>query len=196
MGLVTKHAELTIDQQEDADAAADDEDVDGFLQEDTDLSFLQRPKSAFLQSRAQRKVILHRMMGYLKKQAKSLKSDTLGTLMLQMKEDHFVKVRGMIKDMISKLEADAAAEGDQKAWCDTEMEKATSSRDENIGNIEGDLAAKTKAESNIAKLKEEIQTLMEEMAELNKSLNEATQLRKKEKADNMKALADATGGLE
>merc|ERR1719160_2207787 len=116
--------------------------------------------------------------------------------MIQMKEDHFVKVRGMIKDMIAKLEADAAAEGDQKAWCDSEMEKATSKRDENVGNIEGDLAEKAKAESNIAKLKEEIQTLMEEMAELNKSLNEATQLRKKEKAENMKALSDATQGLE
>merc|ERR1719375_145873 len=164
MGLVAKHAEkreLTIDQQEAADAAADDEDIDGFLQEDTDLSFLQKPKSAFLQSRAQRKVILHKMMGYLQKQATSLKSDTLGTLMIQMKEDHFVKVRGMIKDMISKLEADAAAEGDQKAWCDTEMEKATSKRDENIGNIEGDMAEKTKAESKITKLEEEIQTLMQ-----------------------------------
>merc|ERR1719217_1353889 len=199
LGLVTqksKTGQMTIGEQEDADAAADDEDVDGFLQEDTDLSFLQKPKSAFLQSRAQRKVILHRMMGYLKKQAKSLKSDTLGTLMLQMKEDHFVKVRGMIKDMISKLEADAAAEGDQKAWCDTEMEKATSQRDENIGNIEGDLAAKTKAESNIAKLEEEVQALMEEMAELGKALNEATELRNKEKAENTKALADATQGLE
>jgi hypothetical protein len=30
------------------------------------------------------------------------------------------------------------------------------------------------------------------MAELGKSLNEATQLRKKEKASNMKTLADAT----
>jgi len=199
MGLVTKHAqkhEMTIDEQEEADAAADDEDIDGFLQEDSDVSFLQKPKSAFLQSRAQRKVILHKMMGYLQKQAKSLKSDTLGSLMIQMKEDHFVKVRGMIKDMISKLEADAAAEGDQKAWCDTEMEKATSSRDENIGNIEGDLAAKSKAESNIAKLEEEVQALMEEISELQKALGEATELRNKEKAENTKALADATGGLE
>merc|ERR1719420_2251690 len=104
--------------------------------------------------------------------------------MIQMKEDHFVKVRGMIKDMVAKLEADAAAEGDQKAWCDSEMEKATSKRDENIGNIEGDLAAKTTAESNIAKLKEEIQQLTTEMAELSKSLNEATELRNKEKAEN------------
>jgi hypothetical protein len=199
MGLVSKHAqkrEMTIDEQEEADAAADDEDIDGFLQEDTDLSFLQKPKSAFLQSRAQRKVILHKMMGYLQKQAKSLKSDTLGNIMIQMKEDHFVKVRGMIKDMISKLEADAAAEGDQKAWCDSEMEKATSQRDENIGNIEGDLAAKTKAESNIAKFEEEVQALMEEIAELQKALGEATELRNKEKAENTKALADATQGLE
>merc|ERR1719201_1775087 len=97
--------------------------------------------------------------------------------------------------MVAKLEADAAAEGDQKAWCDSEMEKATSKRDENIGSMEGDLAAKTKAESNIAKLKEEIQTLLEEIAELNKSLNEATALRGKEKAENTKTLADATAGL-
>merc|ERR1719161_3035872 len=102
----------------------------------------------------------------------------------------------MIKDMISKLEEDAAAEGDQKAWCDSEMEKATSQRDENIGNIEGDLAAKTKAESNIAKLSEEVQELMQENADLQKALNEATELRNKEKAQNTKALADATGGLE
>merc|ERR1719453_2317562 len=195
MGLVSKHREMTIDEQEEADAAADDEDVDGFLQEDTDVSFLQKPKSAFLQSRAQRKIVLHKMMGYLHKQAKSLKSDTLGSLMIQMKEDHFVKVRGMIKDMISKLEADAAAEGDQKAWCDSEMEKATSQRDENIGAMEGDLAEKTSAEAKIAKLNEEIQTLLNEISELNKSLNEATQLRGKEKAENTKTLADATAGL-
>merc|ERR1719428_1930151 len=104
------------------------------------------------------------MMGFLKKQQKTLKSDTLSALMIQMKEDHFVKVRGMIKDMIAKLEADAAAEGDQKAWCDSEMEKATSKRDENIGETEADLASKSKAEAAIAKLTEEIQTLMEEIA--------------------------------
>merc|ERR1719313_1163199 len=198
MGLVSKKSkkgQMTLEEQEDADAAADDEDIDGFLQEGTEISFLQKPQSAFLQSRAQRKVVLRKMMGFLKKQAKSLKSDTLGSLMIQMKEDHFVKVRGMIKDMIAKLEADAASEGDQKAWCDSEMEKATSARDENIGLSEGDLAAKSKAEAAIAKLKEEIQTLLEEISELNTSLNEATQLRAKEKAENTKTLADANAGL-
>jgi len=193
VGLVSKHSKgpMTIDEQEDADAAEDDEDINAFLQAtDDDVSFLQKK-----QTKSQRRVVLHKMMHYLKRQAKALKSDALSALMINMKEDHFVKVRGMIKDMVAKLEADAAAEGDQKAWCDSEMEKATSKRDENIGNMEGDLAAKTKAESTVAKLKEEIQTLLEEIAELNKSLNEATQLRGTEKAENTKTLADANGGL-
>merc|ERR1719420_1540336 len=194
VGLVSKHSKkgpMTIDEQEDADADEDDEDDKAFLQQgQDDLSFLQKK-----QKKSQRHVVLRKMMHFLKKQAKALKSDALSALMIQMKEDHFVKVRGMIKDMVAKLEADAAAEGDQKAWCDSEMEKATSKRDENIGNMEGDLAAKTKAGANIAKLKEEIQTLLSEIAELNKSLNEATQLRGKENAENTKTLADATAGL-
>merc|ERR1719161_2666934 len=193
VGLVSKKSNsgaMTLDEQEDADAAADSDDIDAFLQDDNDVSFLQKK-----QTRSERRAIIHKVMKYLKTQAKSLKSDSLSTLMIQMKEDHFVKVRGMIKDMVAKLEADAAAEGDQKAWCDSEMEKATSKRDENIGAMEGDLAAKTKAASTIKKLEEEIQTLLEEISELNKSLNEATQLRGKEKAENLKTLADANAGL-
>merc|ERR1719191_1493489 len=101
----------------------------------------------------------------------------------------------MIKDMIAKLEADASAEADQKAWCDEEMEKSTSKRDENIGAMEGDLASKSSAEAKIAKLEEEIATLMSEVAELRKALNEATELRGQEKAENTKTLADANAGL-
>merc|ERR1719197_2162121 len=100
VGLVSKKSKkgpMTIEEQEDADAAADDEDINSFLQNDNDflqgdMSFLQKK-----QTRSQRRVVLHKLMGFLQKQQKSLKSDALGSLMLQMKEDHFVKVRGMIK---------------------------------------------------------------------------------------------------
>merc|ERR1719353_2340299 len=164
-------------------------DVDSLLQtEGGSVSFLEKTSR-------KHKAAAQKAIGYLQKQAKALKSASLETLMMQMKEDHFVKVRTMIKDMIAKLEADASAEADQKAWCDEEMEKSTSKRDENIGNMEGDLAAKTSAEATIAKLEEEIATLMSEIAELTKALNEATQLRGQEKADNTKTLADATAGL-
>merc|ERR1719420_2391899 len=154
------------------------------------LNFLQKRKRNSRKSQ-----VVHKMLGYLRTQAKKLKSDNLAALAIKMKEDHFVKVRGMIKDLVAKLEADAAAEADQKAWCDEEMEKATSSRDENIGAMEGDLASKTSAESKIARLEEEIQELLAEIAELNKALNEATQLRNKENAENTKTLADANAGL-
>merc|ERR1719158_1143857 len=101
----------------------------------------------------------------------------------------------MIKDLVAKLEADASAEADQKAWCDEEMEKSTSKRDENIGAMEGDLAAKSTAEAKIAKLEEEIATLTSEIAELTKALNEATQLRGQEQKENLRVISDATAGL-
>merc|ERR550514_1936364 len=114
--------------------------------------------------------------------------------MVQMKEDHFVKVRTMIKDMVAKLESDADAEASQKSWCDEAMNKAMSQRDENIGEVEGDTATITKAESTITKLQEEITQLTSEVAELNKGLSEATTLRASERAENEKTLADATQG--
>merc|ERR1719335_610454 len=107
---------------------------------DANMMFLQRS------STRARGVGIKKVMNYLRKQTKTIKSETLAALMIRMKEDHFVKVRGMIKDLIAKLKADAAAEADQKAWCDEEMEKATSQRDENIALREGDLANKDKAE--------------------------------------------------
>jgi len=156
-------------------------------------SFLQR-KSEHVHS-AGAKVATSRMLSYLRKQARVLKSKVLSALMVQMKEDHFVKVRGMIKDMIAKLQADAAAEGDQKQWCDEEMEKSMTKRDENTGAVEGDTAQKAESTSIIAKKEEEIQTLLEEISELTKALNEATELRVQEKAQNEKSVEDATAGL-
>merc|ERR1719265_278883 len=132
----------------------------------------------FLQKKQEhnKKAVVHKLMQFIKTQAKKLSSDELSALAIRLKEDHFVKVRGMIKDLMAKLKADAAAEADQKAWCDAEMEKSTFKRDENIGEMEGDLAAKSTAEAKIARLEEEIADLMSEVAELKKALNEATQL--------------------
>jgi hypothetical protein len=152
---------------------------------------------SFLQVReeALKPEVAKKMLTYLKGQAQKIKSKTLSNLAVKMTEDHFVKVRGMIKDMVAKLEADAAAEADQKSWCDSEMKAATEARDDAIANMEGDLASKTKADSTITRLTEEIQDLMTEIAELTKALNEATQLRALESKDNAKTLADATAGL-
>merc|ERR1719171_2948464 len=126
---------------------------------------------------------------------RQLKSKNIQALLVQMREDHFVKVRGMIKDMMAKLEADASAEADQKQWCDTEMEKAMTKRDTNTGNIEGDTAQIAESTAAINDKEEEVQTLLEEISQLTKGLNEATELRVKEKAENEKTVADAEAGL-
>merc|ERR1719235_735746 len=120
----------------------------------TAMAQIKRHGIAFLQVRevALKPATVKKMVTYLKGQAQKIKSKNLSNLMVKMTEDHFVKVRGMIKDMVAKLEADAAAEQDQKSWCADEMKKSTEARDEAIANMEGDLASKTSAESKIARL--------------------------------------------
>merc|ERR1719428_2580181 len=199
LGLMAKKREAVAspadkaatDEDDDLDDQKDDtqNDVDSLLQEGrSSVSCLE--KSSRKQHTAARKAV-----NYLQQQAKSLKSASLETLMLQMKEDHFVKVRTMIKDMIAKLEADASAEADQKAWCDEEMTKAMDQRDTNIGAIEGDTAAVTEAEAKQLQLTEEINTLMKENSQMAEGLKEATSLRMEEKADNEKTVTDSTAGL-
>jgi len=57
-------------------------------------------------------------------------------LLLKLKADHFVKVRGLINDLIKRLEEEAKAEAEQKAFCDEELEKAITKRDDNQIEIE------------------------------------------------------------
>merc|ERR1719359_402412 len=75
------------------------------------------------------------------------------------------------------------------------MEKATDKRDESIGKMEGDMASISKTSALIDQLTREIAKLEVEIADLYKALNEATDLRKAEKATNEKTIADATAGL-
>eukprot|EP00747_Dinoflagellata_sp_TGD_P027171 gnl/TRDRNA2_/TRDRNA2_132442_c0_seq5.p1 gnl/TRDRNA2_/TRDRNA2_132442_c0~~gnl/TRDRNA2_/TRDRNA2_132442_c0_seq5.p1 ORF type:complete len:709 (+),score=293.89 gnl/TRDRNA2_/TRDRNA2_132442_c0_seq5:85-2211(+) len=115
---------------------------------------------------------------------------------VELSEDHFVKVRGLIKDLIQKLKDDAEAEADQKGFCDTEMEKALELRDESNLNIESESAKISAKTSAVAELTEEIDTLVSEIAELNKAVNEATDMRAAEKATNSATLATAKAGLK
>merc|ERR1712159_181702 len=103
---------------------------------------------------------------------------------------------GLIKDLIAKLEADAEVEASQKEFCDKNMKEAVEERDEAIGDVESETAGIAEAEATIAEKTEEISTLTNEIADLRKGLFEATELRKGEKADNMKTLGDSKEGLE
>jgi chromosome segregation ATPase len=137
-----------------------------------------------------------RIFNFLKKRATALKSTALAALALNMKRDHFVKVRGMIKDLVAKLEAQAESEATQKEQCDKDMKAAIEKRDEANINVEQLTTAITTNEAMIAKLTKEIKELNEAMAELRKAKRERTELRNEEKAENESTIADAKEGLD
>lgn len=139
---------------------------------------------------------IHKAMVALATSADKLNSPLLSVLRakVEMQGDHFEKVRGLIKDLIARLEAQATEEADQKSYCDKEMTKAVSSRDEESGNIEDEKATISSKEAKKVELKQEIADLSREIADLNKALKEATELRANEKEDNEGTIAKAEDG--
>eukprot|EP00416_Gambierdiscus_australes_P040736 CAMPEP_0171099962 /NCGR_PEP_ID=MMETSP0766_2-20121228/52670_1 /TAXON_ID=439317 /ORGANISM="Gambierdiscus australes, Strain CAWD 149" /LENGTH=708 /DNA_ID=CAMNT_0011559701 /DNA_START=54 /DNA_END=2180 /DNA_ORIENTATION=- len=141
-------------------------------------------------------VAVHNVLRMLDTVAGQLHSPRLSALAAKaaLQEDHFVKVRGLIKDLIAKLEAEAMDEATQKGFCDTEMSKAVGNRDAEKITMESEAAKIAEEEAKKAQLLKEITTLSEEIAGLAKALNEATELRAAEKKDNEMTIADAKSG--
>jgi len=108
--------------------------------------------------------------------------------------DHFVKVRQIIKDLVSKLEADAAAEADQKSFCDKAIGENVASRDGAVAQVETLTSKKSQLTAEDGQLHKEITELATDIASLNKGLKEAAELRQAEKTENEATLATAEEG--
>jgi len=110
-------------------------------------------------------------------------------------EDPFVKVKGLIKDMIEKLESEAQAAATEKAYCDEQIAKTEAKKSE----LEDDMAKLTSKidskSATSAKLKEEVKELQGELASLAKEQAEMDEIRAEQKADYDKAKADLELGL-
>jgi septal ring factor EnvC (AmiA/AmiB activator) len=174
---------------EDSDSDSDSDDDDDEDSDEEPVSFLQLERPS---AQAARK----RVLGFLSSKATALKSAVLTTLLLKMRDapSPFAKVKQMINDLVERLEAEADAEADQKTWCDTNMKETTASRDEAQQEIESLNALKTEKSSLVDNLSEQIMDYSHQIADLQKALNEATELREKESAQNERTVADATAG--
>lgn len=160
------------------------------------VSFLQFRGSANGASDA-----VQRVQQFLASAAGRLSSSTLTSVAMRVtvSKDHFVKVRGLIKDLIAKLEADAGSESTTKDECDQEMAAATSSRDKANADIESATAAIAKLEAHNTELRSEIVELKAAVAQLEKEMMEATALREEEKAANERTVAmsdEAISGVD
>jgi len=104
--------------------------------------------------------------------------------------DPFVKIRGLIEDMIEKLLKEAQEEATQKAFCDKEMGASKKSQAQKTATI-AKLQARIDGNSaTIAELEDAVKTLEAEVADIDKAQAEATAIRNTEKTDNLAAIKD------
>mmetsp|Transcript_76393 Transcript_76393/g.120658 ORF Transcript_76393/g.120658 Transcript_76393/m.120658 type:complete len:697 (+) Transcript_76393:52-2142(+) len=110
-------------------------------------------------------------------------------------EDVFAKVKGLISDMIAKLEAEATADATEKAYCDEELSKTEAKKSELEGVISKLTSKIDLAAAKSAELKEEVKTLQAELATLAKQQAEMDSIRASEKAAYDKAKAELELGI-
>merc|ERR1719473_2326923 len=112
-----------------------------------------------------------------------------------MGEDPFAKIKGLISEMIEKLEADAAKEAGHKAFCDKEMKETKAKKEEKESDLDTLGTKIDKATAKIAKLKEEIATLEAELLAIAEAQKKADEIRA-EAAAWKEAKADYESGVE
>merc|ERR1719247_1384090 len=131
-----------------------------------------------------------KIVSFLKNLAQEHHSYALTQMASMARSDPFVKIRGLIEDMIAKLLKEAQEEATQKAFCDEEMGKSKKSQEEKQTKIDEYQTRIDKASTTIATLTEEVKTLEAEVAEIDKAQAEATKLRTTENTDYVKASTD------
>merc|ERR1719264_1120754 len=111
-------------------------------------------------------------------------------------EDPFAKVKGLITDMITKLEAEAGADATHKAYCDKEMSATKEKQDDKTAMVEKLSTNIEQMTATSAKLKEEVAALQAGLADLAKAQLEMDGMRKKENDVFVKSKADMEEGIQ
>jgi chromosome segregation ATPase len=132
----------------------------------------------------------NRLVEKLKGMSKQFGSYALMEMASAAVSDPFVKIRGLIEDMIAKLLKEAQEEATQKAFCDEEMGKSKASEAKKTMTLDKLNSRLDKASARVAELDEAIKTLADEIASLDAATAEATKIRNEEAATNAKAIKD------
>jgi hypothetical protein len=110
-------------------------------------------------------------------------------------DDPFAKVKGLISDMIAKLEKEAGAEATEKAYCDEQMAK-TEAKKQDLDSTIAKLTSKIdQSAARSAALKEEVVELEKELAALAKMQAEMDKIRQEQHADYSVAKDELEQGL-
>merc|ERR1719262_95053 len=110
--------------------------------------------------------------------------------------DPFAKVKGLIADMISKLEEEAEADATHEAFCDKEIAESDVKHADKTAEIKKLTASIDQMSARSAQLKEEVAALQKALADLAASQAEMDKLRQEEHAAFETNKAEMEKGLE
>jgi hypothetical protein len=110
-------------------------------------------------------------------------------------DDVFAKVKGLINDLIAKLEKEAEADATEKAYCDEQMSKTETKKSE----LDDDIAKLTskidQAAAQSAAAKDDAKEAQTQLAAIAKEQAEMDRIRREENSAYVKAKADLELGL-
>jgi len=110
--------------------------------------------------------------------------------------DPFAKVKGLISDMVARLEEEAAADATEKAYCDKELSETNAKKDDKDAEIAKLTTKIDQMSAKSAQLKEQVAALQASLAEIAKSQAEMDKLRQEENTAYKSNKADMEQGLE
>jgi len=110
-------------------------------------------------------------------------------------EDPFVKVKGLIQDLISKLQAEAQSEATEKAYCDEQIAQTEAKKSELDDDIAKLTAKIDQSAAKSASTKEEVKQLQADLAALTKEQAEMDKTRAESHTDYVNSKADLEAGL-
>ena len=178
-----------------------------FAQEDYDdeVSFVQTAavskaalrlvKKAFDAPYSSEDVIRSKLESIFRDVAKKYKSPMLSTLAVKVAEDPFVKIKGMIQDMIEKLLEEEADEANHKGYCDEEISKTVKDRDYRLEEIEALHASLEELNAREEKLALTKAELEEAVKSLSEDYANQTKARAEEKEENEVTVDEAKEGV-
>jgi chromosome segregation ATPase len=126
----------------------------------------------------------------LKKLGRQFSSYELLELSNKASSDPFGKVRGLINDMISKLEKQAQEEATHESFCQEELAKSVKSKETKENRADKYQTRIDQATAGIADLKAQIADLQAELSDIAAATKKSTAIRNAENSDYKKASAD------
>jgi len=136
------------------------------------------------------------LAGMIRSLGRKYNSFQLVQLANHAQSDPFVKVRGLIEDMVQNLEKQAQSEATHESFCVSETTKSAKKRAAKEAQVDKYTTRLDKANAAVAQLKIEISDLQSELQEIAKANAEATAIRQKENADYKQSSKDQKESIE